>query len=304
MSKIFSIKNVKYTIILGILFILTNTFFGTAFDTTTKYVNELDIKWFHYYGIGNGFGLIIFLVYLLLKKKLKQTIVLKNKSSYLIPVLRGLGFIPIPLIVFSTLEKIDISVFTTILMTTPFFLYFWSKVIQNEKININIIILTIIGFAGVVIIIKPALKDFTITILICFIVPIFNSLASIIVSKYSKVASSDTYVLFFILPLIFLSLILCIINPIKLSFSSLFIICLGGTFLILAILFFTLAFHVAGNFSRLISPFLYFQILWALLSGYYFFGETIDLLTIIGVILVIFSGSLVLLNINSIVGKN
>ena len=305
MKKILKTKShTKFIILLGVLYIFINTLFGTAFDTVTKYVNEINIEWYYYYGIGNGFGILIFILYLLTIKKFKTTLVLNNYYDYLIPVLRGIGFVPIPLIVFYSLERLDISIFTTILMTTPFFLYFWSIIIQKEKFKLSNIFLIFIGFCGVVIIVQPIFNTFTITIFVCFIVPLFNSLASILVSKYSKAAPSDTYVLFFMSPLVIISLIICLLNPTNLSMYSLFIICLGGTFLILAVLFFTLAFHIAGNYSRYISPFLYLQILWALLSGYFFFGETINILKIIGIGLVVFSGSLVLISINSATNKN
>ena len=192
MKKILNTKShTKFIILLGVLYIFINTLFGTAFDTVTKYVNEINIEWYYYYGIGNGFGILIFILYLLTIKKFKTTLVLNNYYDYLIPVLRGIGFVPIPLIVFYSLERLDISIFTTILMTTPFFLYFWSIIIQKEKFKFSNIFLIFIGFCGVVIIVQPIFNTFTITIFVCFIVPLFNSLASIVVSKYSKAAPSE-----------------------------------------------------------------------------------------------------------------
>ena len=74
-----------------------------------------------------------FILYLLTTKKFKTTLVLNNYTDYLIPVLRGIGFVPIPLIVFYSLERLDISIFTTILMTTPFF-YIFGLLLFKRKI--------------------------------------------------------------------------------------------------------------------------------------------------------------------------
>ena len=105
MKKILNTKShTKFIILLGVLYIFINTLFGTAFDTVTKYVNEINIEWYYYYGIGNGFGILIFILYLLTTKKFKTTLVLNNYTDYLIPVLRGIGFVPIPLIVFILLK--------------------------------------------------------------------------------------------------------------------------------------------------------------------------------------------------------
>jgi drug/metabolite transporter (DMT)-like permease len=62
----------------------------------------------------------------------------------------------------------------------------------------------------------------------------------------------------------------------------------------LAVLFWTAAFHIAGKYSRIISPFLFTQILWASLFGNIFFSESLDTLSIFGISLIILSGTILL----------
>ena len=62
---------------------------------------------------------------------------------------------------------------------------------------------------------------------------------------------------------------------------------------------FTAAYHIAGKYSSIISPFIFLQILWGTLYGMFFFSEKINFTSIIGIIVIIFSGSIALYNRNT-----
>ncbi len=61
---------------------------------------------------------------------------------------------------------------------------------------------------------------------------------------------------------------------------------------------FTAAYHIAGKFSSIISPFIFLQILWGSLYGIIFFSEKISILFIIGILVIIASGSIAIYNRN------
>ena len=92
------------TIFIGILFILLSTLSGSSFDTITKFLTSTSLKWYHYYSLGNSFALIIFLIYLYFTTGIKNNIFFKKKIDYLLPLIRGLLFIPIPIFVFYSLS--------------------------------------------------------------------------------------------------------------------------------------------------------------------------------------------------------
>ena len=130
----------------GIFLIIIQTIFGASFDTTTKFLTSSNLIWYHYYFLGNGFALVISSFYLLFSGTLKKNIFFKNKKDYFLPLVRGITFIPIPIIIYYTLEKIPLSIFTPILMTTPFFIYFWSTILQKEKISFKYWVILLLGF--------------------------------------------------------------------------------------------------------------------------------------------------------------
>ena len=61
---------------------------------------------------------------------------------------------------------------------------------------------------------------------------------------------------------------------------------------------FTAAYHIAGKYSSIISPFIFFQIFWGSLYGIIFFDEKISTMSIIGIFVIIVSGSIAIYNKN------
>ena len=58
------------------------------------------------------------------------------------------------------------------------------------------------------------------------------------------------------------------------------------------------AFHIAGKYSSIISPFFFTQIIWATLFGTIFFSEKISSTTIIGIVVIVVSGTIAIYNHN------
>ena len=61
---------------------------------------------------------------------------------------------------------------------------------------------------------------------------------------------------------------------------------------------FTAAYHIAGKYSSIISPFIFLQILWGSLYGVIFFSEKIGVISILGIFIIIVSGSIAVYNRN------
>ena len=279
-------------ILLGILFQCLNTLSGSSFDTITKIFGNKAFEWHHYYSIGNIASLLLFLFYLNFNGGIKNNIILKTKSNYIIPFLRGLIFIPIPIIVFNSIKHVPLNVFTSVLMTTPFFILLFSKLIQNEKISINNLVILIIGFGGAYMVIKPSIGLSNYYIYAILLVAIHNAITNIVVSKYSSNATTYGYTFYYFLPLTIVAIIFFIADPIFPDLFDLLMIITSGIFIMLSVLFWTAAFHIAGKYSRIISPFLFTQLIWSSIFGYIYFGETLDEIAVIGIILIIISGSI------------
>ena len=284
-------------IFLGIFIVIIQTFFAATFDTTTKFLGlNNNFLWYHYYAVGLGLPLIFFIIYLISTKGIKKNILFENKKDYILPLFRGFTFIPVPIIIYYSLQKIPLNIFTPIVLTIPFFILIWSSLLQKEIIALKYWIILLVGFLGTILIAKPTLFQTNLFIYLVFLVAAYNGLTSVIVSRFANKATALGFSFYNLLPLTALCTILFIFDPIKLAGRELIIICTGGIFLFFANLFLNLAFHVAGKFTRIISPFFFLQLIWASLLGYLFFNETLDFFSIVGMGLIIVSGTLTIIS--------
>ena len=288
--------NKSKIILIGIILIVLNTFSGSSFDTITKFLSSASLMWYHYFALGNSFALLLLLIYLFFTSGIKKNIILKNKQSYFIPIIRGLIFIPIPITVYYALNYIPLNIFTTILMTTPFFVYVFSSLLLREKITLKFWLIIVVGFLGTILVIKPNVSEANVVVFLVFLVALHNAFTNVVVSKYANIASAHGYSFYFILPLTLISCFIFFIDPISLTWSQLLLVCGGGLCMFLSIFFMTLAFHLAGKHSSIIGPFFFCQIIWATIYGNFFFNEKLDILSIVGIILIISSGTLTIIN--------
>ena len=284
-------------IFLGIFLVVIQTFFGATFDTATKFLaTNNNLLWYHYYALGLSLPMIFFIFFLVITKSVKKNLIFENKKDYFLPLFRGLTFIPVLIIIFYSLKQIPLNIFTPIIMTTPFFLLIWSSILQKELISIKHWIILIIGFGGTIFIAKPTMFQTNIFIYLIFLVAAYNALTSVVVSKFSKNATALGYSFYNLLPLILFCIMLSIINPVKLIKEEYTVIFIGGFLLFFASLLFNFIFHISGKFTRFISPFFFLQLIWASILGYLFFNETLDVLSLIGMVLIIVSGTLTIIN--------
>ncbi len=283
---------------IGIILILINTLTGSTFDAITKYLSISEYKWYHYYSIGGTVAIFVLLFYLNINKAVRKNIILKKKEYYFLPLIRGLHFIIIVIIIFYSLKNIPINIFTMLLSTTPFFLVIFAKYILKENLNLISWIAILVGFLGVIIVLRPDNTVINIYIFLMLFVAITNAISFTLVSKYSHLASSSGYTFYTYLPFTIFSYIFFFNDPIIPNTKELFLFSIAGLFLIIAAWSFTAAFHIAGKYSSIISPFLFLQIIWASFYGIIFFDEEINLISFLGFFIIVASGSIALFNRN------
>ena len=85
-------------------------------------------------------------------------------------------------------------------MTTPFFLIIFAKFILNEKLNSISWIAIIIGFIGVLIVLKPTNTNINIHVFLVLLVAITNALSFTVVNKYSYMATTYGFTFYGIAP--------------------------------------------------------------------------------------------------------
>ena len=284
-------------IFLGVFLVIIQTFFGASFDTTTKFLgSSKNLLWYHYYALGLSPPLVFFIFFLIISKGVKKNLVFKNKKDYFLPLFRGFTFIPVPIIIYYSLKQIPLNIFTPIIMTIPFFILIWSSILQKEIISFKYWVFLIVGFAGTILIAKPTMFQTNIFIYLIFLVSAYNGLTSVIVSKFSNNATALGFSFYNLLPLTIFCIILFIFDPVILIANELIIIFIGGIFLFFASYLLNLIFHISGTYTRFISPFFFIQIVWASILGNYFFNETLDIFPLFGIVLIVVSGILTIIN--------
>ena len=282
----------------GIFFVCLNTFTGSSFDAITKYLSINNYKWYHYYSIGGTAAIILFLIFLNFIGGIKKHLILQKPNHYFLPILRGFTFIPVLLIVFFSLKYIPINIFTMLLMTSPFFLLICAKFVLNEKLNFTSWIAIIIGFSGVIIVLRPIMSNFNVFLFLVIFVAIYNAFNFTIVSKYSHIATSYGFTFYHYVPFTLFSYVFFIFDPLMPSKNELILFISSGILVMISMWAWTAAYHLAGKYSSIISPFFFTQIIWASIFGKIFFGEAFDTIAVIGIIVIVISGTVAIYNRN------
>ncbi len=285
-------------LLIGIFLVCLNTLTGSTFDAITKYSGINNYMWYHYYSIGGSVAIFCFIIFLLSQGVLKKNIVLEKKEYYFLPIFRGLYFISVLIIIFYSLQNIPINIFTMLLMTSPFFLLIFSKFILKEKLNFISWIAIIVGFCGVLIVLQPNSSNINIYIFLILFVAISNALNFTLVSKYSHIASTYGFTFYQYIPLTLFSFIFFLNDPMIPSKKEFFLFASSGIIVMISMWAFNAAYHIAGKYSSIISPFFFTQIIWGSLYGVIFFSEKINTLTLLGIIIIVMSGTIAIYNRN------
>ncbi len=283
-------------LIIGIFLVCLNTLTGSTFDAITKYSGINDYMWYHYYSIGGFIAICCFVIFLLLQGDLKKHILLKKKEYYFLPIFRGIYNIAILIIIFYALQNIPINIFTMLLMTSPFFLLIFAKFILKEKLNLISWIAIVIGFCGVLIVLKPGSSNLSIYIFLVLFVAFSNALSFTLVSKFSHLATNYGFTFYQYFPLTLFSFIFFLNDPMLPSKKEFFLFASSGIIVMISMWAYNSAYHIAGKYSSIISPFFFTQIIWGSLFGIIFFSEKITSFSILGTIVIVVSGTIAIYN--------
>jgi drug/metabolite transporter (DMT)-like permease len=82
------------------------------------------------------------------------------------------------------------------------------------------------------------------------------------------------------------------------SKQEFFLFASSGIIVMISMWAFNAAYHIAGKYSSIISPFFFTQIIWGSLYGIIFFSEKINTLSFVGIIIIIVSGTIAIYNRN------
>ena len=270
---------------LAIFLIITSVFFGTVMLSFLKIAQE-DVN-VYVAGFFRFFlGLLIILPYIIKKKD----VVLKTthlKQHFLVAIL-GL---PAMLLYFSALVLLPIEKLTAISFVVPLIVTILAVFFLGEKIYIYRTLALILGFSGMLVIIRPGFVDISIGVYMVLFSALLWSINIIITKKISKNDSAITILayqsIFMSLLSFFIVLFFWEMPSIK-TFIYLILAALCGTVLHLTL---NHAFKLVD--VSMTQPYSFLNLVFASIIGYFVFDEIPDLYTWIGA-LIIFAGVLII----------
>jgi drug/metabolite transporter (DMT)-like permease len=270
---------------LAIFLIITSVFFGTVMLSFLKIAQE-DVN-VYVAGFFRFFlGLVIILPY-----------IVKNKDAVLKTThlkqhfLRAILGLPAMLIYFSALVLLPIEKLTAISFVVPLIVTILAVFFLGEKIYIYRTLALILGFSGMLVIIRPGFVDISIGVYMVLFSALLWSINIIITKKISKDDSAITILAY---QSIFMSLLSFFIvlffweMPSLKTFTYLILAAMCGTVLHLTL---NHAFKLVD--VSMTQPYSFLNLVFASIIGYFVFDEMPDLYTWIGA-LIIFTGVLII----------
>ena len=270
---------------LAIFLIITSVFFGTVMLSFLKIAQE-DVN-VYVAGFFRFFlGLVIILPYIIRKKNavLKTT----HLKQHFLRAILGL---PAMLLYFSALVLLPIEKLTAISFVVPLIVTILAVFFLGEKIYIYRTLALILGFSGMLVIIRPGFVDISIGVYMVLFSALLWSINIIITKKISKDDSAITILAY---QSIFMSLLSFFIvlffweMPSLKTFIYLILAAMCGTILHLTL---NHAFKLVD--VSMTQPYSFLNLVFASIIGYFVFDEIPDLYTWVGA-LIIFTGVLII----------
>jgi len=270
---------------LAIFLIVISVFFGTVMLSFLKIAQE-DVN-VYVAGFFRFFlGLVIILPYII---KNKDAVL---KSTHLKQhFLRAILGLPAMLLYFSALVLLPIEKLTAISFVVPLIVTILAVFFLGEKIYIYRTLALILGFSGMLVIIRPGFVDISIGVYMVLFSALLWSINIIITKKISKDDSAITILAY---QSIFMSLLSFFIvlffweMPSLKTFIYLILAAMCGTVLHLTL---NHAFKLVD--VSMTQPYSFLNLVFASIIGYFVFDEIPDLFTWIGA-LIIFTGVLII----------
>lgn len=260
---------INSTILKVIILMITTTLCSTVMMTLIKLLS-IDLHSFIISFFRCFFGLVIFIPFLL-----KKNFIILKTNNIKLHLARSLincismttWFFAIGLI---SLEKISAIGFTS-----PIFATLLAIIILKEVIKMHHTIAIILGFIGILLIIRPGYIDINLGTYSMLTASISFAIVIITVKELSKSDSSLTiifYMLLFMTPILFFFALSVWETP---SIKNLLLLFMVALFGFASHLCFIESLKITT--TTVVMPFTYLQLIWASLTGFIFFQEKPDI---------------------------
>ncbi|WP_406721581.1 DMT family transporter [Thioclava litoralis] len=247
-------------------------------------------------GLGGKFSAIqIVFVAALLSFPILSFIMLNDKrAGHLRPaypgwvILRSVCMIIAGLTAFYAFSTLPLAQVYPILFATPLLVTILSIPLLGETVRLRRWVAIAVGLAGVLIVVRPGQADLALGHLAAVLSAFCTALASVIVRK---IGTQERSIVLLIYPMMGNFLAMGMALPFVYVPMDMTDFALMGTIALFGLTasFITILAYREGE-AVIVAPMQYSQIIWAVVFGYLFFSEGIDLTTLVGAGVVIASG--------------
>ena len=268
----------------GILAMIGGSACFSANDAATKFAAQyLPVS--EVVAVRAGFALVIALLVIAWRRELLAISAVRN--PYL--VLRASIEAVIGVLVIYALSRMPIANFTAIILIQPFIMTAIGAVWFKEQVGWRRWTAVVAGFAGMLLVMKPATADFELVSLVALLAAILSLTRDLLVRRIH--AQVPTTVISFSTALfaVPLGLLGATIEPWSVPDGvTLIAIIISAAFLFVAFVLTVLAFR--GTDVSAVSPFRYSIIVFAFVFGVIVFGEIPDSISLIGIGIIVTAG--------------
>ena len=250
---------------------------------------DVIVKWSVDYPIGQilffrGFFGIIFYFFIIPRDRLHNFYQTKRPGLHSLRCLAGLIAI---VAIFIALRKLPLATVVSISFAAPIFTTIFSIFLLSEKVGIYRWLAVLVGFIGILIITEPGISELNIYYIFPIIFCLGLSYVAITLRQLSSTEPVWLISLFFSIAITLLSFLTVPFGWVMPSFNHFIILSLIGVFGGVSNLWLSQSYKYSE--VSLVTPLKYLTLVFAIIFGYFIWGEIPTIKTLIGAFLVIIS---------------
>ena len=250
---------------------------------------DVIVKWSVDYPIGQilffrGFFGIIFYFFIIPRDRLHNFYQTKRSGLHSLRCLAGLIAI---VAIFIALRKLPLATVVSISFAAPIFTTIFSIFLLSEKVGIYRWLAVLVGFIGILIITEPGISELNIYYIFPIIFCLGLSYVAITLRQLSSTEPVWLISLFFSIAITLLSFLTIPFGWVIPSFNHFIILSLIGVFGGVSNLWLSQSYKYSE--VSLVTPLKYLTLVFAVIFGYFIWGEIPTIKTLVGAFLVIIS---------------
>ncbi len=254
---------------------------------------DLLVKWSNDYPLGQVLffrGFVGALMYFLIipRERISNFYFTKRAGLHFLRCFFGLIAL---LSIFTALRNLPLATVVSISFAAPIFTTIFSIFFLNEKVGVYRWLAVLIGFLGIIIIAEPGLKDLNIYYVYPIIFCLGMAYVAISIRQLSKTEPVWLISLYFSIAITIISLTTIPSGWVMPSLGDLIILSLLGIFGGVANLWLSQSYKFSE--VSLVTPLKYLALVFAIIFGYFIWGEIPTMKTILGAFLVILSSLII-----------